>query len=868
VKLVNLQSGALEDIPEEQVPQAYAARTHGFESPDAKVPIKLADGRVGTVPASQAHVAFGQGATVASHQELAEAKYGGVGGMAVTGAEGLARGATVGLFDPAAVGAARLVGGEKAAEATRESLEGHKEANPWTAGITEVGGAAIPALATGGATAPEEAAALGAGEAASGASRVAKLARVLGAPARAVGKAGEVAGGLAESVVGRPGAGGALARIAKQAVKAGATGAAEGSLFGAGQEVSEDTLGDHELTAQRLAAAVGHGALMGGMFGTALGAGTGALREGAGGILNRIAPTMEKQADVEAYKAIHPKLGVTKEVLARAGGEEAVGGVARKYGLFGTSVVDAASSDPEAILARTTAAKEQVGQSIDKALAASGEKGASIKASEAIAHLNETIEKLESTAAGSQKSAPLRAYRDQLAEKLGMTTEAVPKTSEEVKAWIKANPEAIAAAGNGGLPKEAFQKLVTKDSDVPLAQLTAERRALQANVYQYQKSLTAPLHIEELRKFSGHLNDLEEQAMNKASEAVGGQEGTQLRALNKDYQRLSLIERATKERVATQATNQRLSLTDKMFGAAHVAGALASGHPATAIAAAGTALGSKFVRERGNAMASVALGRLAKIDLLARASEQVDNRLGSAFRKFADEAADRTGPRIRLRHFGSTAASGDTPEDRYAKVQREVPAHPAPDIRLAHVDQAIPELSTHAPKTALALGATVANGAAYLAAQQPKAPGVPSLLGKPPRPSQAAMSAYVRQSQAVDDPIGTIERGLETGKIHSDEIQAIATSKPKMYAQDIQRPAIELAAQKADKLGYSKIVTLSKIAQVPLHPSLTLPGQAFLQSTFAPSPTNPNPMAGPVRGAPKRQLKGIAEMTSLGEPTP
>ena len=860
MKMVNAQTGELEDVPEEQVPQVYAARTHGFASPDERVPVKKPNGDIVTVPASQAHVAFARGATVASHQEVAEAKYGGPGGMAVTAAEGLARGATVGLFDPAAVGVARAVGGEKAAEATRESLAGHKEANPWTAGITEVGGAAIPALASGGATVPEEAGALAAGEAATGASRIGQLARVLGAPARAVGKAGEVAGGLAESVVGRPGAGSALARIAKQAVKAGATGTAEGALFGAGQEVSEDTLGDHELTAQKLAAAVGHGALMGGMFGTALGAGAGIVREGAGGILNRIAPTMEKQADMEAARGLHSKLNITKEAMRRAGGMDEVGATARKFGLFGSSVREAAMTDPETLLARTAAAKDQVGQQIEQALNAAGEKGASVKASEVISHLDETIEKLESTAAGSEKAAPLRAMRDRWAESLGMRVE--PRNQGEVQKWISEHrEEAGKMMQAGGLPASVTTKTI--DADVPIAKLVEERRALQTNLRQSYSRNAVPIHVEEQQRFATHLNDLEEQAMNKASEALGGDEGTKLRALNKDYQRLSLIDRATKERVATQATNQKLSLTDKMFGAAHLAGALASGHPGTAILAAGTAMGSKFIRERGNAMASVALGRLAKIDLLARASEHVDNRIGSAFRKFADEAADRTGPKIRLRHFGS-ATSGETPADRYERSRQEVPAHPAPNVRLDHVDQAIPELSTHAPKTALALGQTVANGAAYLAAQQPKAPGMPSLLGKPARPTEAAMSAYVRKARAVDDPIGTVERGLETGKVHNDEIQAIQASKPKFYAESIQKPAIELAATKGKSLGYPKLVTLSKIAQLPLHPSLTPPGQLFLQSTYLPSPTNPNPMAGPVKGAPKRQLKGFDEMTTLG----
>jgi hypothetical protein len=549
---------------------------------------------------------------------------------------------------------------------------------------------------------------------------------------------------------------------------------------------------------------------------------------------------------------------VTKEVIARAGGEDAVGATARKFGLFGDTMAEAATSNPEAVLERTRAAIKQVGDDIGGKLQEAGEAGASAKASDILAPLKKQIADLESTTAGAQKAGPLRQFHDEMAAKLGLTTETVPKTSEEVRAWMQANAEAVQKSGNKGLPREAFQNIVQKDADVPLERMVAERRALQQNVYQYTKSLNAPLHIEELRKFAGAMGDMEEQAMNRATSEAGGAAGTDLRALNKDYQRLKLIERATEERVATQATNQRLSLTDKMFGAAHVAGALASGHPLTAAMAAGTSLGSKLVRERGNAMASMALGKLAKLDMLARASDQVDSRLTKAFDDFANRS-DR-GRKVAAAHLGASEA-GQTPRERYDRARNRVPAMTVPDVRLAHVDRAIPELSTHAPKVALATAQTVAIGSAYLAAKQPKAPGIPDPLGRGPQPSAQQMSAYTRQAHAVNDPVGTVERGLATGKIHADEIDAIAASKPAMYAKDIQQPAIDLAMRHGKELGYAKIQTLSRIAKVPLDPSLRPDHINFVQSTFVPPAPSPHPGAMP--SSPKRQIKGLGDSMTL-----
>jgi hypothetical protein len=71
----------------------------------------------------------------------------------------------------------------------------------------------------------------------------------------------------------------AVKRITAKATATAAGGAAEGALYGTGQLLSEEALGDAELNAQNLLAAAGTGAALGGLVGGAFGTGFGAKDE-------------------------------------------------------------------------------------------------------------------------------------------------------------------------------------------------------------------------------------------------------------------------------------------------------------------------------------------------------------------------------------------------------------------------------------------------------------------------------------------------------------------------------------------------------------------------------------------------------------
>jgi len=194
------------------------------------------DGQAHEVPEASVNDALISGWRVPQHADVLaastraarEADYGGASGALKATGAGLARGASLGLSDIAA----RAIGGDQAAA----DLSGYREENPGLSFGSEFAGALLPAVVSGGGSAP--------------ASLAARAGRA-------------VATGAEES----------LGRVGGAAVG----GAAEGALFGAGTGVSELALSDDKLTMERAASVLSSNAL----FGAGLGAAGGALAKGA-----------------------------------------------------------------------------------------------------------------------------------------------------------------------------------------------------------------------------------------------------------------------------------------------------------------------------------------------------------------------------------------------------------------------------------------------------------------------------------------------------------------------------------------------------------------------------------------------------------
>ena len=122
------------------------------------------------------------------------------------------------------------------------------------------------------------------------------------APPTVVSKVGEAVSegidGLLTRMVGP--STGTAGDIARRVVKMAASGAVEGGIYAAADQLDEQALGDPELNAEKIIAAFGHGAL----FGSILGGGLAGTAEVGKSLLGRVAPKLQGVTDELALRSL------------------------------------------------------------------------------------------------------------------------------------------------------------------------------------------------------------------------------------------------------------------------------------------------------------------------------------------------------------------------------------------------------------------------------------------------------------------------------------------------------------------------------------------------------------------------------------
>lgn len=826
MKMLTRQGQAVE-VPDDQVQAAYQSGQYNFSS-GAPVPVALPDGRIGTVEPKHLAETFDMGGRIASRQEHREAeleaKYGGIGGSLAALGEGAARGISFGLSDPLAV----AFGGEEA----RQHLADVKEAHPVLSTGGEIAGAVAPLLFSGGTSAAATGASLARGGAeavnlAKGASALGRAGEAASAGIRGIGvlprltaEAGAGAERLAARLVG-DGATSVGGRIAQTAIKKAAGAAAEGALFSAGQEVSEATLGNHELTAEKLLAGIGHGALMGGILGGALGGIGKAGSEATSAIAAKMRPKLSELAGENAWKALSPLKKFTTEAEKRAGGSASVGRTLIEEGVIpteeGALKVGLNHATPEDLLPRITEAKGRVGEAIGQIAKQSK---ATVEAGELIASYERLVQPLRRKAGFEGIVTALDEYQGSLLKKLGVMGE-----------------DGLVASGPGV-------------SKIPIADVIEQRRALGDLAYREAKALDPKLRVQYLRDFYGELSGLEHKAIDEAAAKFGGPGAAELKTLNKKFQHLSIAEEAAQDTQTRIATNRNLSLSDYLSGGA----AAASGHGLLAPVAA---VAHKIARERGNAVAAVLLEKASQLGAIQRVTNKVDTQVEGAVSGYFKSLKDR---RLSARTFSVKDEEFETPRARYEERAKQVAvAASLPRVEAEHVAKVLgPSIGSHAPNTVAAMAKTAQAGSAYLAAHLPKTAQANPLTPQLERPkvSDAEMARFLKVAAVVDNPT-TVLRDLHNGTLTRDQVDAMKKVYPQMYDEIRTKVMVKLTDQKSD-MPYSAKVQLGLLLDLPSDPSLSAQAVKQFQSTFAKNPQ---------KGAGQAPSSGKPPARPLSDPT-
>lgn len=723
-----------------------------------RVPVRYPSGEVGTVDEAELEQAVRAGYQPLSGQEIQTERYreavredplGGVTALAVGGLKGASFGAAPWL----AVKGTELFSGKEKADEVRQALSAIEEEHPTiSTGAELVGGLAIP---TG----------------------------IIGKGAGAV--VGKVAPGLLASAGGR---------IAAKGIELGLQGSTEGAIFSVGHQLSEDALGDHETTAEKLLAAAGKGALWGGAIGGGLGLAGGAVSEGISGITRKLAGKSE-----EAIAGLKPTIpeGGMRQVASELAEEQAWKATGAKMGdelkLRGVSSNEVGRTLLDEGIVTGTSSKATMASRVAAKVEEVGER------------LGKLTNKLDTSTVRPSTSTILERARNEVLVPL----ESMPGYATErnaVKSYI-----------------DDFERIVGDGwtfSDLRDVRIKLDKKL------KFDK-LSAPGSVEELRKVRSIIEEEFETAAANASKELGENVARDYATTKELYSKLQTANKILERESARQAGNRAISLTDTIAGV----GGLMTGNPLHGIMAAGA---NKLMREYGNQAAADLLNRVSNLGVVSKAASSVDARLAKAVTDavHAPSAAEAV---ARVTKGQAVAVANDV---------AQLAANPSALIE--RTSRAFENLSNVAPKTATALAMTTMRAVQFLNEKAPKANQrvatlTPQLDNQ--RYSDADVSKFAQYLDAVEDPLTVLE-DLRRGSISKEGIEAVKAVYPKIYEQMRTETMTRLSELKKP-LPYEQRLQLGKLLDIPADPTLTPEFIKAQQARFAPTQPSAPQQAAP-----------------------
>lgn len=849
------RGGKAVSVSQAEARQAYQTGALGFAD-GQKVHLKDEHGRVFEFDAAEAPQALSQGYGLASKSEVAEAKeaqeYNTVGKTAKAFGSGLLSGATFGGSDLAIAEA----GG-------REELQKLEKHHGIARGAGTVVGAIAPTLLTGGAGAAVEGAegvagaarvagAAGelaeAGNVARGAGLASRTIGTLGAAPRAVARLGGLAAEGAERVVGK-GATSILGKIAQRSVPLAAQGATEGAFYGAGQEVSEAALGDHELTAEKLLAGAGKGALLGGAGGAVMGAGEVVAKAAAQKAFklageHGLEDWLQSFADSRTIKA----LGASQRDISRLGrtGEEAterMGDIAQTVRGYkfenGEKLFKATSSVEDLAQGTRRALDEQNGKldSIRKKVAATIDKDPELapKVQDFFSKVDTELADLKGSNIATMRGRAAKVENEIAALRDRIIAPEIPIGHPVRPIWEAAQ------SGNEGAIK-AMETIKAKSPEiaamlepkpVTIEELTQMRKELDKVIFPKTNSGVpppAPEHQAELLKVRGHLEDTIEQATEKAAKASGDPKlYADYLATKKTVHDLIPANQMAERWVTRDIGNRAVSPTDYLTGGLVGHAIAAAGHGLLGglggIAAAGI---HGVIREHGSSIAAVAADKLAQFAAIRRATLEVDNRIEQAATRLVaatPKGGEAPKPAPKPSSFGKAAAN---------MIDKQGPAAPAQigsdaAKHFERVSQFIAPIAAHAPGVAAQLAA---KSTAMMDGLQKRMPGqgIKPNTAQPqfdrPRVSASERASYQKYAAALEDPVSVLTNPTREG------VQAVKEHAPKLFAQ-MQETVQKKVTESTKPIPYDNLSKLSILFDTPLHPTQTPEFRASIQKMYA-----------------------------------
>lgn len=714
-----------------------------------------------------------------------------------------------------------------------QDLEGLQRYRPglYTAGeIGAIGGAL---LATGG------------GAAAAGL-------RGLGAGTRAIAGAGELAAQGATRAATAVGL--AEGGLAARALGAGARGAVEVGLFEANREINQAAIQQRELEASKVAAAFGHGALLGGAL---MGIGTAAWG-GAGAAVSAGREALAARTVADATKLGEAQgVGFVQGIARRLEEEMAaksVGAPKKQFREFtGESFARTGAKDRAVELAQQVAGKNTAEKAalIGQELQRSG------------ARVGELVDTLAASGVKAEVAPVVQGIEAKIAEFGGRSGPQFREAARELRSWA-----------------DDFAKNV-KDGE-PGALWKFKKDLGDSTVWKADKAAFDSAAERAKRDLYRQVDDL----LMRTGESTGDAAFAQAwREANRNYQAARWVDSALSDKLA-QASNRTFGLSEQIGAAS---GLVAGGGftPAGVALAAGSAalqrigkslgpdavtLALKSLRE-GNAgalsglvdrAAATSVGRYLAAGARRVAGAVRGEESGRAARTVAPYATNRAlESDLGRRLFGEAAPRAST-ERREALAQRLAsrPTTRSEGASEAQVRRAVTVLQEGAARQRAALEQVAASNPAlapevrgqiaaserardYLLSKIPETLNTRATLtpqAETPRMTKAQRDEFLTAARVVANPLSVLD-SLQSGTLSRTEVEALKATAPELYAS-IQTSVQAQLEARAEPLPYRQALELSTLLGVVGHPSLDRRFVQAVQASYALPAAPPAPAAG------------------------
>jgi len=599
--------------------------------------------------------------------------------------------------------------------------------------------------------------------------------------------------------------------VAARAAGAFAGGALEGAAYGQAQAGEEAYLHNIPLSGEKLIAAMGWGALLGGGVSLATHGAGALLRSGSRGATPLDSPRLPDNGLGAAEGAGAPLDAADGPAVAAE----------TEPGAFSSAVRDFADERTAKALGARGSTLKKLGRTADAAESTMHDMAQTVRGvtlddgTPVFRALDSQSDLAERVAQAKQETgAKLGAFREEADKIFEAHPEIAPdaqaiaeRIQKQVVEPLETHPSSVARAQAGPIRQVAndlrelaspaiggSEPFPTKVSD-----LTKLRQSLDEQIYQAKRGVNlsqqgAPPNLKDLEQARGILEESIEAAQDKAATFFDKKAALSYKELKTQYRHLSLASDIAGAAELQNLGNRVVSPSD--YGASAIGGILGGG-PVGALA---SGIAHKAAREHSSAVLAVLADKLAN-----NLDGKLESGLGAFFRESTarasvglDQAGKLSGA-VPIRRIATPAAveafmgrskdlaaAYDKRVAELSNANRDMGA----GVR-AHMQTAMGSAYESMPRLTQAATVTATRGAQYLQTQLPSGTNAPTMF-QPTRkisPSDLQIREFAQKWAAVANPLSVVD-DLRRGTVTHAQIDAIKNVYPQMYAE-IQTKALE-----------------------------------------------------------------------------